>query len=114
MFRLVSYSVMHTAACAVNNSTNTYCYVDALQAATTADLYLYQLPLGLPLNNTTVLSCDACVLRVKGAFTEGGAGVEALTETYAEVGTVSRVCDAAQAAGSSVAGLRARWAAAVV
>ena len=107
-------SVMRTAACAVNNSTNTYYYVDALQAARAADLYLYQLPLGLPLLNATVPSCDACVQRVKGAFAEGGAGIDALTETYAEVGTVNRACGAVQAAGSGATGLRARRAAAVV
>ena len=87
---LQAYSVMRTAACAVNNSTDTYCYVDALQAASAADLYPYQLPLGLPLLNATVPSCDACAQRVKGAFAESGAGVDALTETCAEVGTVNR------------------------
>ena len=84
-----------------------YCYVDALQAASAADLYPYQLPLGLPLLK---LSCDACAQRVKGAFAEGGAGVDALTETCVEVGTVNRVCGATQAAGSGAAGLRAQWA----
>ena len=103
---LQAYSVMRTAACAVN-STNTYCYIDALQAASAADLYPYQLPLGLPLLK---LSCDACAQRVKGAFAEGGAGVDALTETCVEVGTVNRVCGATQAAGSGAAGLRAQWA----
>ena len=68
---------MRTAACVVN-STNTYCYVDALQAASAADLYPYQLPLGLPLLNATVPSCDACAQRVKGAFAESGVGVDAL------------------------------------
>ena len=97
---------MRTAACVVN-STNTYCYVDAPQAASAADLYPYQLPLGLPLPNATVPSCDACVQCVKGAFAEGGAGVSALTETYAEVGTVNSTCGAAQAAGSGAARLRA-------
>ena len=111
---LQASSVMRTAACAVNNSTNTYCYVDALQAASAADLYFYRLPLGLPLPNATVPSCDSCVQCVKGAFAEGGAGVDALTEMYAEVGTVNRTCSAAQAAGCGAAGLRARWAAAVV
>ena len=101
---------MRTAACAVNNGINTYCYVDALQAASAADLYLYRLPLGLPLPNATVPSCDACVQCVKGAFAAGGAGVDALTETCAEVGTVNRVCGATQAAGSGAAGLRAQWA----
>ena len=86
---------MRTAACAVNNSTDTYCYVDALQAASAADLYLYQLPLGLSLPNATVPSCDACVQRVMGAFAEGGAGVDALAETYADAaGTVNRACGA--------------------
>ena len=107
---LQAYSVIRAVACAVNNSTDTYCYVDVLQAASAADLYLYRLPLGLPLPNATVPSCDACVQRVKGAFAEGGAGVDTLTETYAEVGTVNRACGATQAAGSGAAGLRAWWA----
>ena len=105
---------MREVACQVDQEKDTYCYVEAAQSTHPSDLYLYQLPLGLPLLNATVPSCDACAQRVKGAFAEGGAGVDALTETYAEVGTVNRACGAVQAAGSGATGLRARRAAAVV
>ena len=83
---------MRTAACAVN-STNTYCYVDALQAASTADLYPYQLPLGLALPNTTVPSCSSCVQSVMNTFATGGKGVDKLAQTYASAaGIVNEAC----------------------
>ena len=73
---------MREAACQVDSQTDTYCYVEAATSTHPSDLYLYQLPLGLALPNTTVPSCTPCVQSVMGAYAEDGMALEKLQETY--------------------------------
>ena len=84
---------MRSAACAIDSSTNTYCYVEAAGSTHASDLYLYQLPLGLALPNTTVPSCSSCVQSVMNTFATGGKGVDKLAQTYASAaGIVNEAC----------------------
>ena len=75
--------MLREAACQVDSQTDTYCYVEAAQSTHTADLYLYQLPLGLPLPNSSVTSCTSCVQSLMGAYAKGAADVAGFKDTYA-------------------------------
>ena len=79
---LEAYSVMREAACQVDTQTNTYCYVEAATSTHPTDLYLYQLPLGLSLPNSTVPSCTRCVQDLMSTFQIDGANVTGLSTTY--------------------------------
>ncbi|RDX42456.1 hypothetical protein OH76DRAFT_101828 [Lentinus brumalis] len=79
---LQAYSMMREAACQVNQKTDTYCYVEATQSTHPSDLYLYQLPLGLALPNTTVPSCTSCVQDLMSVFAKEGTSNAQLKETY--------------------------------
>ncbi|RPD61430.1 hypothetical protein L227DRAFT_68773 [Lentinus tigrinus ALCF2SS1-6] len=85
---LNSYSMMREAACQINQETDTYCYVEATQSTHPSDLYLYQLPLGLALPNTTVPSCTSCVQSVMSVFAKEGTTNAELKETYAPASTI--------------------------
>ncbi|PIL23297.1 hypothetical protein GSI_14607 [Ganoderma sinense ZZ0214-1] len=80
---LEAYSVLREAACQVDTQTDTYCYVEAAQSAHTADLYLYQLPLGLPLPNSSVTSCTSCVQSLMSAYAKDAGSVAGFKDTYA-------------------------------
>ena len=79
---LQSYSFMREVGCQVNNETDTYCYVEAAKSTHPSDLYLYQLPLGLALPNTTVPSCTPCVQSVMSAYAKDGMASSKLRTTY--------------------------------
>ncbi|EJF59743.1 hypothetical protein BD309DRAFT_876085 [Dichomitus squalens] len=92
---LSAYSVMREAACQVNAQTDTYCYVEAAQSTHPADLYLYELPLGLALPNNTVPSCTTCVKNLMGTFDQDGANVTRLKSTYGPAAaTINNACGA--------------------
>lgn len=58
---LNAYQLLYEAACAPDPQSNTYCYIDAVANASPADLYLYQLPLGIPLpDDARNFSCSTC------------------------------------------------------
>jgi len=58
---LTAYKVMYDAACTSDPVSNAYCYIDAAANTTPADLFLYQLPLGITLPKTTTgLTCSPC------------------------------------------------------
>ena len=80
---LDAYSVLREAACQVDAQTDTYCYVEAAQSTHTADLYLYQLPLGLALPNSSVTSCTGCVQSLMGAYAKDAGNVAGFKDTYA-------------------------------
>ncbi|KAI0763442.1 hypothetical protein BD413DRAFT_642914 [Trametes elegans] len=79
---LEGFSALREAACDVDAETNTYCYVEAAQSTHPSDLYLYELPLGLGLPNTTVPSCTGCVQSLMKTFVTAGANLTALQKTY--------------------------------
>ncbi|KAI0370547.1 hypothetical protein BV20DRAFT_1035778 [Pilatotrama ljubarskyi] len=116
---LEAYTIMRTVGCQINPQTNTYCYIDAAQSAHPSDLYLYELPLGLPLPNSTVPSCTACVQSAMKVFAEQGGGdvgdavKQALTKTYpAAAAVVNGACGAefvADLQGAASNGAHQRW-----
>jgi hypothetical protein len=58
---LNAFQLMFNAACAMDPQANTYCYIDAVANTSPADLYLYQLPIGIDLpDKTTNFSCSPC------------------------------------------------------
>jgi len=58
---LNAYKVMYDAACATDPISNTYCYINAAANTSPADLYLYQLPLGIGLPKAAKgLTCSPC------------------------------------------------------
>ena len=79
---------MREAACQVNTQTDTYCYVEAAQSAHTADLYLYELPLGLALPNASVTSCTGCVQGLMGAFAKDAGTLAGFKDTYAPAASI--------------------------
>ncbi|KAI0754341.1 hypothetical protein C8Q80DRAFT_1094050 [Daedaleopsis nitida] len=85
---LQSYNLMREVGCQVDTDTDMYCYVEAAQSTHPSDLYLYQLPLGLALPNTTVPSCTACVQNVMGAFARDPAAAPKLQDTYASAAAI--------------------------
>ncbi|KAI0355968.1 hypothetical protein OH77DRAFT_1503903 [Trametes cingulata] len=97
---LEAYTIMRTVGCQINPQTNTYCYIDAAQSSHPSDLYLYELPLGLPLPNTTVPSCTTCVQSAMKVFAQeggdaGDAVKQALAKTYpAAAAVVNGACGA--------------------
>ncbi|KAI1783246.1 hypothetical protein LXA43DRAFT_355224 [Ganoderma leucocontextum] len=85
---LEAYSVMREAACQVDTQTDTYCYLEAAQSAHTADLYLYQLPLGLALPNASVTSCTGCVQSLMSAYAKDAGDVAGFKDTYAPAASI--------------------------
>lgn len=84
---LQSYSLLRKAACLVNQQSNTYCYASAAHASSPADLYYYQLPLGIGFPvATTQPSCSTCGKSVLSLFAEavrsGNSSAGGLKETY--------------------------------
>ena len=59
---------MHDAACTSEPTSNSYCYVNAVRNANPADLYYYQLPLGIGIPKTAVLTCSSCSVSVMNVY----------------------------------------------
>jgi hypothetical protein len=62
------YEPMRQAGCLVDNSTNSYCFLEAVASASPSDLYFYQLPYGDLLPNNTVPSCSSCIKAVLAIY----------------------------------------------
>ncbi|KAF8903279.1 hypothetical protein CPB84DRAFT_1814674 [Gymnopilus junonius] len=60
LMALNAFQVMHDVACSIDPTTNSYCYLDAVHNANPSDSYYYQLPLGIPLPNSSVPTCSPC------------------------------------------------------
>jgi len=60
LMALNAFQVMHDVACSSDPTTNTYCYLDAVRDPNPSDSYYYQLPLGVPLPNSSVPKCSPC------------------------------------------------------
>lgn len=57
---LQAYGLMRKTGCLADRTTNTYCYILATQNRNPADIYFYQLPLGVDLPRSTTPTCSAC------------------------------------------------------
>ncbi|KAL5523183.1 hypothetical protein ACEPAF_1450 [Sanghuangporus sanghuang] len=84
---LQSYALLRQAACLVNQQSNTYCYASAAHDSSPADLYLYQLPLGIGFPvSTTQPSCSTCAKSILALYAEalrgGNSSASGLEETY--------------------------------
>ncbi|KAL5480874.1 hypothetical protein ACEPAI_9815 [Sanghuangporus weigelae] len=84
---LQSYALLRQAACLVNQQSNTYCYASAAHDASPADLYLYQLPLGIGFPvATTQPSCSTCAKSVLALYADalrgGNSSARGLRGTY--------------------------------
>lgn len=93
---------MYDAACMQNPTANTYCYMDAVAEPDPADLYLYQLPLGMSLpHGATGLTCSPCSKSVLGLYASAlgneslADDLTGLKDTYeSSVKLVNAVCGA--------------------
>ena len=61
---------MRDASCLTDQVTNAYCFVEAAQSSNPADLYFYQLPIGIPLPNTTTATCSSCTKSLMGLYAQ--------------------------------------------
>lgn len=61
---------MRTAGCLPDQVTNSYCYVEAAHSVDPSDLYFYQLPIGIPLPNSTTPSCSSCTKTLMGLYAQ--------------------------------------------
>ncbi|PCH35402.1 hypothetical protein WOLCODRAFT_139891 [Wolfiporia cocos MD-104 SS10] len=86
---LHAYSLMRATACLPANTTNTYCYIDAVANSGSADAYFYELPLGLSVPNGTTPSCSMCIQDVMAVYVEEGLGTADLGTTYAHAAAVA-------------------------
>ncbi|KAH8108741.1 hypothetical protein DFH11DRAFT_1631010 [Phellopilus nigrolimitatus] len=86
LLALHAYPILRRAGCLVDQTTNTYCYSLAAHSASPADLYLYQIPLGIGMPNTTTPSCSSCASSLLGVFAEaiktGNSSADGLQGTY--------------------------------
>lgn len=78
------YNPMRQVGCLVNNSTNTYCFLEAVANPSPSDLYFYQLPYGNLLPNNTVPSCSPCIKTVLSIYGQVVAHPPSLDLTVAQ------------------------------
>lgn len=75
---------MRSAACLIEPTTNTYCYLDAMHNSNPSDGYYYSLPLGLGIPNNTIASCSACTKSLLTLYYSAwnDTGLKGLKATY--------------------------------
>lgn len=59
---------MRQAGCLADQTTNAYCYLEAVRNPNPSDVYYYQLPLGLAVPNNTKPTCSACTKSLMSLF----------------------------------------------
>lgn len=83
---LQAYPVARTAGCLADQSTGVYCYAFAVHEANPADLYLYGLPLGEPVPDSSKMTCSACAGSLFSVYADalqvGNASAKGLQSTY--------------------------------
>ncbi|EIN08372.1 hypothetical protein PUNSTDRAFT_134758 [Punctularia strigosozonata HHB-11173 SS5] len=65
---LLAFPVMRQAGCLADQTTNTYCYLEAVRNTNPSDVFYYQLPLGLAVPNNTKPTCSACTKSLMSLF----------------------------------------------
>jgi len=125
-----NFNLMRTAGCLANQRTGSYCFVDAVAAASTgapSDIYFYQLPLGTPLPGTgtkngikLAATCSTCIRSLMSVYSQyipkanGGGGLDNGTElliqqTYQDASDfVGKQCGSGYANAISVSAAPAR------
>ncbi|EJC97762.1 uncharacterized protein FOMMEDRAFT_98111 [Fomitiporia mediterranea MF3/22] len=89
LFGLQSYELLRNGSCLVNQASNTYCYAAAAHSSSPADLYLYQLPLGVPFPvNTTSPSCSTCAKTLLGLYADALQGSDGSSDGSGDGGSV--------------------------
>lgn len=83
---LQAYPIVRTAGCLADQSTGVYCYAFAVHEANPADLYLYSLPLGEPVPDSSKMTCSPCAGSLFGVYAEalqvGNDSATGLKTTY--------------------------------
>ena len=79
---LRAYELMRKTACLPDQTTNTYCYIEAVTNSNPADSYFYTLPLGLQLPDNISPSCSACTKSVMSLYALDGSNLTALNQVY--------------------------------
>jgi hypothetical protein len=67
---LQTFDLMRNAGCLPDQTTNSYCFVEAAHSTNPSDLYFYQLPIGIPLPNSTTPSCSSCTKSLLGLYAQ--------------------------------------------
>jgi len=68
LIALRAFEVMHDSVCLADPTTNSYCFLSAVQNTNPSDFYFYSLPLGIPLPATSTPSCSACSKSIMGIY----------------------------------------------
>lgn len=89
MTGLEAYTLLHNTACLPDQTTNTYCYIEAVNNSNPADLYFYSLPLGIAVPQNITPSCSACTKSVMSLYAQDTANLSALGEVYNGAATVA-------------------------
>lgn len=79
---------MRDAACQADQSTNAYCYVEAVHNSNPADEYFYNLPFGIALPNNTAPSCSACTKSIMSLYSQWQ-NLTALNDVYNGAATIA-------------------------
>ncbi|KZT01227.1 uncharacterized protein LAESUDRAFT_731449 [Laetiporus sulphureus 93-53] len=79
---LQAYTLMREVACFANATSEAYCYLDAVSDTHVDDLYLYQLPLGSPIPNSTTFSCGNCTQNVMALYLNEGLNITGMRDNY--------------------------------
>jgi hypothetical protein len=121
---LQAYTVVRTTGCLVDPVSNTYCYLNAAHNSNPADLYFYNLPLGIPLpasTNKLTLLCSACTKSVMNTYVSALSDASQktrladLAQTYpAAASLTNQQCGASfvsavENAARSISGTRVTW-----
>jgi len=95
---LGAYDLMRTAACQVDQATNSYCFVEAVASSDPSSFWFYRLFLGDELPTVTSSACNTCTsglmaLYASALSSNNGAGLEALGKTYNTAATtLNKMC----------------------
>jgi len=113
---LQSYALVRTTGCLTDPTSNTYCYLDAAHNSNPADLYFYNLPLGIPLptdGKGLSLLCSACTKSVMNTYASAlqdgsqKANLGALAKTYPAAASLANTqCGTSFAAALSSSAVR--------
>lgn len=106
---------MRDTACLVDQSTNSYCYVEAVRNTNPSDLYFYQLPLGTKLPADTKPSCSACTKSVMQLYSQAQSLMGLQTTYNAAASLADTACGAGYVQEATITGgatalpLAGRW-----
>ncbi|KAF9225982.1 hypothetical protein BS17DRAFT_730199 [Gyrodon lividus] len=104
---LQAYDLMRDAACQVD-TTNSYCYVEAVSNSDTSSYWFYQLPLGQPLGPITNSACNECtkalmVMYAAALDSPNSTSLDGLIQTYGDAAdSLNNVCGSSYAKTATV------------